>query len=251
MSPSIQAVIVEPRKHAALKMVVDHMCDKLPTVPIVVIHGTANKTFAHQEIASNPCVGKGSVLELNADNLNAESYSKLLTSTAFWEQMQHQGAEKTLVFQTDSGICGTEADLEQFLAYDYCGAPWRAEDRDPQQPALVGNGGLSLRTTAIALRHVQENGAHTYFEDKKFSGWCHEDPECTLCSVEVAKTFATESVPSATSWAFHNNWKFGGEDLCDINRQVRQAQHTIGDPLPDAPPVDDWDPVLTPSTQLR
>ena len=59
--------------------------------------------------------------------------------------------EKTLIFQTDSGICGDGKEFSKYKNYDYCGAPWNFEiDEIRSIKNKVGNGGFSIRDTAIA-----------------------------------------------------------------------------------------------------
>ena len=115
----IQAVIVEPREHESLPIVLENMCTKLPEVPITLVHGTKNGEYARKQAEKCPCVQK--IYETNAENFDAKTYSKLMTSNAFWDAMGDR--DKTLVFQTDSGICGKGEDVSQFMTYDYCGAP--------------------------------------------------------------------------------------------------------------------------------
>ena len=80
---NVRAVIVEPREHPALRPVLNNICTKLPDVPITVIHGTNNRKFAHEQASRIPCVTH--IKEVNAPNLNSKTYSKLLTSEAFWD----------------------------------------------------------------------------------------------------------------------------------------------------------------------
>ena len=231
--PTVQAVIVEPREHPALPMVVGNVCDKRH-VPIIVIHGTANQAFAESKVSRMPCVSE--LLEVNAPNLDSQSYSKLLTSAAFWDRLQE--ADKTLIFQTDSGICGPGEDLDLFMSYDYCGAPWEWEPPG----ANVGNGGFSLRTSSVALRHAQQHGPSMEHEDVEFVGWCQEDAGCHICPTDVAKKFSTESVPSP-AWAFHNNGAYTDATTCPFNAQINAVGPVEWEhPVPD---VEGWDPVLT------
>ena len=68
MSANVRAVIVEPRKHAALNDVVQNMCEQNPQVPVTIVHGTKNADFAHQIAKKNSCVTH--LAQLNAPNLN-------------------------------------------------------------------------------------------------------------------------------------------------------------------------------------
>ena len=226
----IQAVIVEPREHEGLLPVLENMCSKLPEVPITIVHGTQNGEYVKEKAEQCPCVHK--IYEANADNFNAATYSKLMTSNAFWDAMGDR--EKTLVFQTDSGICGEGELVSQFVEFDYCGAPWNwavGQDRP-----LVGNGGFSLRNTEIFREHVRNDPEHTINEDVKFVEWCTNDPNCNLCPDDVGKKFAVETMNDTDSWAFHNNISYTGKSICDLNQTIHDLNKKskgMGNP-PDA-----------------
>lgn len=210
----IQAVIVEPREHEGLLPVLENMCSKLPQVPITIVHGTKNGNYAREQAKKCPCVHN--IFEANAENFDAATYSKLMTSTSFWDAMGDR--EKTLVFQTDSGICGEGEAISLFVEFDYCGAPWKwaiGEDM-----ALAGNGGFSLRNTELFRKHVKYDPEHTVNEDLKFAEWCREDPDCKMCPNNIGRVFATETMDNADSWGFHNNIKHTGKSMCEFNELV-------------------------------
>jgi hypothetical protein len=83
---------------------------------------------------------------------NQEEYSTLLCSLPFWESM---AADHALIYQLDSVPCRsqTSVDINDFLQYDYVGAPW------PHALYPSGNGGLSLRNVNVAIRILQMAGA--------------------------------------------------------------------------------------------
>ena len=84
------------------------------------------------------------------------------------------------------------------------------------------NGGFSLRDTKIFRKHVKNDPEHTENEDLKFVEWCKKDPTCNLCPVSVGKKFAVESMHDPDSWAFHNNLRYGGKPLCELNQTVHE-----------------------------
>ena len=79
------------------------------------------------------------VIKLNYDNLTTSTYSVLLASTDFWNKLT---GDKILLYQEDT--CIFKSNIEDFLDYDYVGAPWPKEQND--NSLLVGNGGFSLRS---------------------------------------------------------------------------------------------------------
>ena len=230
----LQAVIVELREHEALRPVLENMCEKLPDVPITLMHGTHNGDFARRAATGILCVQN--LREVNAINLDARTYSKLLTNPSFWEAAGDR--EKTLVFQTDSGICGDGADIAQFLDYDYCGAPWTN--------GKVGNGGFSIRDTATMKRLLEKGGEQLVNEDYVFSAWCQADQACTLCPLDVGHRFATETVGTRPAWAFHNNITYGVPSLCPFDEQIHEMNQRAK-PLGDAPDAASWRPQVSDS----
>ncbi|KAF4689512.1 hypothetical protein FOZ60_001563 [Perkinsus olseni] len=50
--------------------------------------------------------------------------TKIMFNASFWEAIEPSNADKVLVFQSDSVMCGS-GDLDDFLEYDYIGAPWK------------------------------------------------------------------------------------------------------------------------------
>ena len=82
-------------------------------------------------------------------------YNNILISKEFWESMP----DKVLIFQHDSQLL--RPGIEDFLDYDYIGAPIL--------DCGCFNGGLSLRDTKMMLRVIEEipyDGSH---EDMYFS----------------------------------------------------------------------------------
>ena len=229
-----RSIIVEPRPHPALKVVLQNMCEKL-NKPITIVHGTKNKEFVHEIISDIPCVDL--VLEINAEQLNANTYSKLLTTQEFWDKTRLD-EPKVIIFQTDSGICGDGEEINEYLQYDYCGSPFLNES------IKVGNGGFSIRDPEIAKKHIRQHGTNTYNEDIKFSEWCIKDQKCDICDYAIAKKFASETVPN-NSWAFHNNFSQGNyKSICDFNKEI--AKLNINTPkynykIPD----NNWKPTFT------
>ncbi len=79
------------------------------------------------------------IIKLDYDNLNQTTYSLLLASIKFWENFV---GEKILIYQEDS--CIFKKNINNFINWDYIGAPWPKNQND--NSFKVGNGGFSLRT---------------------------------------------------------------------------------------------------------
>jgi hypothetical protein len=74
-------------------------------------------------------------------HLSAADYNAMIMSPAFWRMFPE---DKVLVFQSDAILCGPN--IEDFMGYDYVGAPCGRFDEQ-----YIANGGLSLRTRRLML----------------------------------------------------------------------------------------------------
>lgn len=86
-----------------------------------------------------------------AKSASSGSYSKLLTSSEFWNLFKE---EYILIFQADSRFCmGTKRHIRDFVGrYEYIGTPWSARSGDLRELGhCVGNGGFSLRNRTAML----------------------------------------------------------------------------------------------------
>ena len=93
------AVIVEPREHECLKIVIENVLDKLIDVNIILFHGNKNKEFILANL--HQYIHRIKLINLNVDNLSIKKYSDMLITKNFWEQIN---GERILLFQTDSII---------------------------------------------------------------------------------------------------------------------------------------------------
>ena len=145
------AVIVEPRRHPALRAVVANHRAMLPSHwPIRLWTSTANVAWAFTELRGIP--GPLEVYELagGVADLDQLSYSELLMSSDFWESQKEPWI---LIFQTDCvmfrPLAGVE--LASWQKYDYVGANYY----NPAEvaPAGIGGvqGGFSLRRRETML----------------------------------------------------------------------------------------------------
>lgn len=151
-----------------------------------------------------------------------QTYSDLLKSAAFWQRIPQATC---LLIQDDGMIAkpGLEDDPRRFVQYDYIGAPWLPHPsneplRELANPELVGNGGLSLRSTrameALTKEHAAE--AHDLFglhpmevpEDVYLCHLVHASPRHKLCPTESACGFAMEQRYSPTAYGFHKFWMY-------------------------------------------
>jgi hypothetical protein len=178
------AVIVELRRHPHLSYILRNFAYFLgENWHIHIFCGTDNESFVRGIVNG---WGGISITNLGKKNYTKEDYSRLLTSPAFWYGLE---AEYILIFQTDSIL--RKKGIEEFLKYDYVGAPWKSSDT----PEAGGNGGLSLRRKSVMLK-ILENGPprgrgeaeDIYFSHRLQEGTYNAAPK------EVALRFSVEEL---------------------------------------------------------
>ncbi|PMD16423.1 hypothetical protein NA56DRAFT_649557 [Hyaloscypha hepaticicola] len=138
--------------------------------------------------------------------------TEFLTLPWLWEQLAP--AEHVLMFQADSIICAnSELRVDDFLQYDFVGAPIDMPTGSSSGHGEGFNGGLSLRNRTMMLDIVNKfswatekekgivslEGCLTQrpclkFEDQWFYHKMKEIPSARLPTNEVAATFAVETV---------------------------------------------------------
>ena len=157
------------------------------------------------------------IIKTEFHNLNTSRYSLFLASHSFWNQLY---GEKILIYQEDSIIF--KNNINDFLEWDYVGAPWVIEQND--NPLGVGNGGLSLRTKKCMIDVIKNkdildtefnSSTLDYMKNSKMSVG-PEDVYFTLNMInlnlgrvadrETASKFSTERIYNPDSFGGHNFW---------------------------------------------
>lgn len=192
------AIIIEPREHKALEFVLDNFMSNLPNNwNFIIFHGNKNINYINNIINNKLQKYKNRITlkNLNINNLTLKDYNKLLTSETFYNEIP---TEIFLIFQTDSIICEEYKNLiNNFLQYDYTGAPWRDKN--------IGNGGLSLRRKSKMLEIIKKCSYKNEPEDVYFSLSCpniHRNKP----TFEEAKKFSVEMVYNNASFGVHKPW---------------------------------------------
>jgi hypothetical protein len=189
------AVLIEPRKQEAIEYVfrifVFHLAPRGWSFQI--FHGPSSEEFV-KEMTRGMNV---TLTNLGVDNLGyPDEYSYLCLSKSLYEKVD---AKHILLYQTDCLLL--DGDLEDFLEYDYVGAPW---DWDNSKK-LVGNGGLSLRNKEAMIKVCEENIRRPSRE--------HEDTYIAKCNflkfptVDKAKEFSVETIPYPHPKGVHQPWR--------------------------------------------
>jgi hypothetical protein len=204
------AIIVEPRKHKALSFVLKNALTNLPdNWNIVIMYGNKNKQFVMDIIDNDLSEYKKRITakNLNVDNLSISDYNVLLTSKEFYDNIP---TEIFLIFQTDSVICGENNELlDDFLKYDYVGAPWKD---------AVGNGGFSLRRKSKTLEIISKCKRGSENEDIYFANPC---VSIFKPGIEKAKLFSVEAYYSDKSFGVHKPWAYLTND--EMEEKVKKC----------------------------
>ena len=206
MSYQHTAIILEPRKHKALSFVLNNFLTNLSDDwAVILYHGTDNIDYVTNIIDRDLSQYKDriSLRNLNVANLTSRDYDALLKSAAFYESIP---TEMFLIFQTDTMIFAKHRDLlNQFMQYDYVGAPWDQKMFWTRKFFKVGNGGLSLRRRSKMLEVIaKEDAKPAYHEDAFLS---HPNKVAVnKPSLNEAKLFAIESLFSETTFGCHKPW---------------------------------------------
>lgn len=118
----------------------------------------------------------------------------VMTKKEFWEKFFEY--DRVLIFQHDSGLL--KRGIENFLAWDYVGAPWKFQQHG-------GNGGLSIRNPRamadvcekVPYDHKQHGNEDVYFVNHL--------PllNCSVAPREVCETFAVESIYRLNTLGYH------------------------------------------------
>jgi hypothetical protein len=121
-----------------------------------------------------------------------------------------------LIFQTDSIVISEHKDLiNDFLEYDYVGAPWGLHG---QFALRVGNGGLSLRRKSKMLEIIKRKGYQYGNEDLYFIDKIDSDIEYKIPTWEKAMFFSVEQVFNDKMFGVHNCWKT--MDMSKVNELI-------------------------------
>lgn len=190
------AIIVEPRCHAALSFVLKNFFENLSDDwGFVICHGCNNKYFLENIINNELTMYKNKVVKLvnlNIDNLDSTRYNELLKNKSFYDFID---TETFLIFQTDSLIIKENKHLiNDFLEYQYVGAPWRN--------GKVGNGGLSLRKKSKMIEILDKVNVDDKNEDLFFSQ--QRQLDIYLPNFRKAQKFSVESVFYESPFGVHN-----------------------------------------------
>ena len=211
-----EAVLIEYRCFPHLEFLIRNTIIKLGNEwSHTIVCGNLNYNFI-----KNMCLSISTninIIKTDYDNLNQSTYSILLSTIDFWNLFE---SEKILLYQEDS--CIFNSNINEFLKWDYVGAPWPKKQNDTINS--VGNGGLSLRTRQImidvinfiSINNIQINSSTVNYmniskmticpEDVYFSKTIQEYKLGLVADWNTAFNFSSESIYNSNSFGGHNFW---------------------------------------------
>lgn len=171
-----------------------------------------------------------------------EEYSHFV----LWELDKYIETDYVLIVQHDGFILNPQAWTDEFLNYDYIGAPWLVADwavKNYDFPVelvgsyLVGNGGFSLRSKkllSVAAKLAQQGSLSRYNPEDTAISLYHralfESEGIKFAPVEIAKCFSFEG-ESLDDYAWNGQFGFHGLKWTDISKWSRQhPQYQIDNP---------------------
>lgn len=140
-----------------------------------------------------------------------QQYNEVLTSVEFWSKLLDY--DKVLIFQHDSMLL--RKGIQEFMGYDYVGAPWKFQDHG-------GNGGLSIRNPKAMLACIEKQPWNPKIgnEDVYFSNLLKDMPEYKLAPREVCRKFSCESIFQLGTLGYHAIDKYlTDEEVIQIKTQ--------------------------------
>lgn len=164
------------------------------------------------------------------DLSNIHSYSEFMLRGL----PSHIGTSHALIVQWDGYITNANLWRDDFLSYDYIGAPWYIR----HCPAQVGNGGFSLRSKRLLEAVAGLTADYTTPEDeticKTFRNTLETNHRMQFAPVGVAEDFSCEYGKWRDAFGFHGVHNFANlmtdEELLSLTQQfpidILLSKHT-------------------------
>jgi hypothetical protein len=211
-----ESVLVEFREYPHVEFIIRNTILKLGTKwSHTVICGKKNFDMMYKICKTiNPYI---KVIKIDKENMTQGEYSQFLMTKKFWDLLK---GEKIFIYQEDSLVF--KNNIDEFLEYDYIGAPFSKKSDDT--PNCVGNGGLSLRSKSVMLSVINKihyddcvyNSSTLEYmksvylevppEDVYFSKCIQEYGLGLVADWDSASDFSSESVYNENSFGGHKFW---------------------------------------------
>lgn len=180
-------------------------CTKVPETIEAIRKSTAKMEFNRVVLFTHEDVEAEGIEVIKIDKLDYKGYNEFV-AMKLWQWI---GTDYVLLVQNDGYVLDHSLWSDDFLRYDYIGAPWPAETHHTKsgQEVRVGNGGFSLRSRKLLRAPVvlglefTDMGTGFWHEDGFLCVHYREELEkqgIKFAPVEVAAQFSTElTVPES------------------------------------------------------
>lgn len=142
------------------------------------------------------------------EKLSHDTYSKFILH----DLNKYIDTDFCLITHDDGFIINPHLWTDDFLKYDYIGAPWRSH----YPHARVGNGGFSLRSKKFLqlCEHIPWNGMHEDALCCIFYKNFFIANDCKYAPIDVAMRFSLESkIPECEDYNLEKSFGFHGKGL--------------------------------------
>ena len=210
-----KAVMIETRKLPHVEFIISNMVDKLNEKWCVEIFTSVSSYEYYKQMCQN--INKNIKVSLCAltEKCAINDYNEMMLSVKFWESL---AVKKVLLFQEDSLIF--RHNINDYLEYDYLGAPWPIQYEI--SPINYGNGGFSLRSSDLMIKILKTYKTESFIpvqrvrnnmrarkiktvpEDVFFSN--HIKSMNSKVDYYVAFSFSFESLPNINALGCHQPW---------------------------------------------
>ena len=172
------AFLSEPRKHKALKFVLENFFSVLPEEwSVQVNHGTHNIDYIKSIVDESEILSEADsknrflLYNLGVENMTHKDESDLLRTEGFWDNID---GDLLLKFECDTMLCPySEYKISQFEKYDFIGGYWGTQSYpldEPYPKSKPMNGGLSLRNKNMMIYLIKN-----YLDEYTASGKTYSD----------------------------------------------------------------------------
>jgi len=200
-------ILIETRLEL-IKLACDNHLPNLPDNDLVIY--TYPEHFKEIQIQLKDYSNRLILEEITDRPFHVHNVNLIFTSKVFWER--YLDYDRVLIFQSDSEIL--KPGLEEFLEYDYIGAPWK--DYDSDYFPYVGNGGLSIRNPKVMLEVLAiDRWGRNMGEDLFICRSMVNNDIGRLAPYELAKKFSVESIFELGTFGAHAIDKWFSKEKCE------------------------------------
>lgn len=131
-----------------------------------------------------------------------QEYSKFIVK----DLNNYINTDHVLIFQNDGFISNVKAWDEEFLNYDYIGAPWWYDDENN-----VGNGGFSIRSKKLLDilsndDHIQDTDPEDHNICRVYGDYLKKEHGIKFAPERLAEKFSVENGNYSNQFGFHGKW---------------------------------------------